>query len=119
MLVPKDVPIPDYRSIAPDGEGFVTDMREAKDYSTGEAGAVIGYTYEVAIPSRRFEKIMLTVNGAALIEPDFFKKSPTAHVKIRDVKGFIGKWYRLKGETEYRLSCKASGFTVVKEEKQA
>lgn len=119
MLVPKDIPIKDFFSLAPDGEGVVTDAREARDYSTGEAGAVIGYTYEVALPSRRFEKIKLTVNGAALIEPDFFKKSPTAHVKIRDVKGFIGKWYRLNGETEYRLSCKASGFTVVKEEKQA
>ena len=89
-----------YTHLSPDGEGVVTDMKEARDHSTGEAGAVIGYTYEVAIPSRRFEKIRLTVNGAALIEPDFFKKSPTAHVKITDVKGFIGKWYRLKGETE-------------------
>ena len=118
-MTPKDVPITDFLSLSSDGVGIVTGMRQARDHSTGEAGAVIGHTYEVALPSLRFEKIMLTVNGAALIEPDFFKKSPTAHVKITDVKGFIGKWYRLKEETEYRLSCKASGFTVVKEEKQA
>lgn len=117
-MTPRDIHIADYCSISPDGEGIVTNMNEARDRSTGEVGAVIGYTYEVAIPSRRFEKIRLTVNGAALIEPDFFKNSPTAHVKITDVKDFIGKWYRLKGETEYRLSCKASGFTVVKEEKR-
>lgn len=66
MLVPKDIHIKDFFSLAPDGEGVVTDAKEARDYSTSEAGAVIGYTYEVALPSRRFEKIKLTVNGAAL-----------------------------------------------------
>lgn len=117
MLTPNEIAIVGFSSISSDGMGIVTGMREARDYSTGEAGAVIGYTYEVAIPSRRFEKIMLTVNGAALIDPDIFKKSPIAYAKIRDVKDYMGKWYRRNGETEYRLSSKASGFMVVKEEK--
>ena len=50
-MTPRDIHIADYCSISPDGEGIVTNMNEARDRSTGEAGAVIGYTYEVAIPT--------------------------------------------------------------------
>lgn len=101
----------DFPTIALGDEGICVGMKPfKKDYTST---AIDGYSYEIVLPQRAFEKISVKVEGEPLINPEVFKRAGTSF-KVRDFKDFTARFWKSKEMSDYQLSCKATGFTVLK-----
>ncbi len=116
MLRPSDLPITNFPELALAQTAMCVGVRANRDYHNGIAGDISGYSYELVLPSRKYEHISLKVPGSALINPELFN-TPDTVVIIEQVQDFSARWYKTATMTEYALSCKASGFTISKEAK--
>lgn len=115
-MKPSDIIIKKFSDLANSEHAMCVGVRPRRSYQDGVAGDVIGYSYEIVLPSRKYEHISLLVEGNAIIDPDLFK-SENFSIPIEGVKGFEAKWYRNQQMADYALSCKATGFIISKEDK--
>lgn len=116
---PSDIIIKKFYDIANSEQGLCVGVRPKKNYSDGVAGDIIGYSYDIVLPARKYDRISLTVEGAALIDPELFKENSNLSIPIENIKNFEGRWYKTQQMADYSLSCKATGFVICKEEKAA
>lgn len=116
MLRPSDLPITSFQELALAQTAMCVAVRPNRDFHNGVAGDVCGYSYELVLPLRKYEHITLKVPGSALINPELFN-TPNTVVVIEQIQDFSARWYKTANMTEYALSCKASGFTILKEAK--
>ncbi len=117
MLRPSDFIITNFSDLAQGQTALCVGVRpNYKDYKDGIAGDICGYSYELVLPSRKYEHIAMKVPGSALINPELFS-TPNTVVAIEQIQDFCARWYKTANMTEYSLSCKASGFTISKEAK--
>ena len=101
----------DFETIALGNEAICVSMKPyKKDFAST---AIDGYSYEIVLPQRAFEKISVKVEGEPLINPELFKKAGTSF-KVSDFKDFTARFWKSKEMSDYQLSCKATGFTVLK-----
>lgn len=116
MIRPSDIQINSFFQIAESNDAICVGVRPKKEFKDGVASDIInGYSYELVLPHKKFEKITLKILGAPLINPELYLADPHYSVDIRDVKDFQAKWYKTSTMSEYALTCSASGFTVLKE----
>lgn len=114
MLRPSDFVIYDFSESALGSDAVCVGIRPYKDYKDGVAGDVAGFSYDLVLTSRKFEHIALKVPGNVLINPDIFS-APNMSVKIEQIQGFVGRWYKTANMPDYALSCKANSFVIAKE----
>lgn len=116
MLKPSDFIITNFSELAQGQTALCVGVRPYKDYTNGIAGDICGYSYELVLPSRKYEHISMKVPGSVLINPELFS-TPNTVVAIEQIQGFSARWYKTANMTEYSLACKATGFTIPKEAK--
>lgn len=99
-----------FKDLALGDEGICVGM---KPYKKDLASTAIdGYAYEIVLPRRAFEKINVKVAGDPLIDPNEFQTIGTSF-QVSDFTDFTARFWKAKDMSDYMLSCKASGFTVL------
>ncbi len=113
---PSDIIIKRFSDLANSEQAMCVGVRPRKAYHDGIAGEIIGFTYDIVLPSRKYERISLIIEGDAIIDPELFKMENIS-VPIENIKNFEGRWYKNQQMADYGLSCKATGFVICKEVK--
>lgn len=113
---PSDIIIKKFSDLANSERAVCVGVRPRRNYQDGVAGDVIGYSYEIVLPSKKYEHISLVIEGEAIIDPELFQ-SENISIPIEGIKGFEAKWYKNQQMTDYGLSCRAIGFSISKEDK--
>lgn len=94
MLRPSDFIITNFSDLAQGQTALCVGVRpNYKDYKNGIAGDICGYSYELVLPSRKYEHIAMKVPGSALINPELFS-TPNTVVAIEQIQDFCARWYK-------------------------
>ncbi len=84
-----------------------------REYKDGKAtGTIIGTRYQVVCPAAKYADFSVKVSGPQVITQEEIDAAVTP-IEV-SFEGFVGRFYRLDGASDYDFTAKADEIIVVK-----